>query len=137
MIAAVCTWHEHHRAAAREIEDRLERGGRLVVPAPAVVECYAVLTRLPPPHRLATGDAWVLLDANFVRRRSIVALAGATYAQLVRQLAREAIGGGRTYDAVIAECARQGKASVLLTFNVRHFEPAPAGLSIVEPALQR
>jgi len=47
MVAAVCTWHEHHAAAAGEIERRLGRGERMAIPAPALVEAYAVLTRLP------------------------------------------------------------------------------------------
>ena len=51
MIAAVCTWHEHHSQVAEEIELRLYRGEELFVAAPALVEAYAVLTRLPRPYR--------------------------------------------------------------------------------------
>ena len=57
MIAAVCTWHEHHERAADEIERRIERGETLCIAAPTVVEAYAVLTRLPPPYRLSPADA--------------------------------------------------------------------------------
>lgn len=53
MIAAVCAWHEHHTRATEEIERRLSRGEEMIVAAPALVEAYAVLTRLPPPHRLS------------------------------------------------------------------------------------
>jgi predicted nucleic acid-binding protein len=65
MVAAVCTWHEHHAAAAAEIEGRLERQEQLAVPAPALVETYAVLTRLPAPHRVSAADAWTLVKVNF------------------------------------------------------------------------
>jgi predicted nucleic acid-binding protein len=51
MVAAVCEWHEHHSAATTEIERRLSRGERRMVPAHALAEAYAVLTRLPPPLR--------------------------------------------------------------------------------------
>src|SRR5439155_4456381 len=57
LVAAVCAWHEHHAAAAREIERRLAAGEPMIVAAPALVESYAVLTRLPPPHRLRPADA--------------------------------------------------------------------------------
>lgn len=134
MIAAVCTWHEHHLAAAAEIERRLERGDRMAVPAPALVEAYAVLTRLPAPHRLSPADAWPLVNANFIEHTKIVALSGATYAEVLRSLAKEAVGGGRAYDAVIAQCASQAKAEALLTFNRRHFDPPPAGVLVVEPS---
>ncbi len=134
MIAAVCTWHEHHVAAAAEIERRLGRGERLSVPAPALVEAYAVLTRLPAPHRLSPADAWALIQANFVDQAQVVALSGTGYARVLRGLAREAIGGGRAYDAVIASCASRAKAETLLTFNGRHFHPSPAGVVVVEPS---
>lgn len=48
MIAAICSWHEHHEAAIGEIERRLGRREAMVVAAPALVETYAVLTRLLP-----------------------------------------------------------------------------------------
>jgi hypothetical protein len=35
---------------------------------------------------------------------------------------------------VIAECARLAGPGVLLTFNRRHFDRVPAGVSVVEPA---
>jgi predicted nucleic acid-binding protein len=133
MVAAVCTWHEHHRAALAEIEARLNRGERLAVAAPALVETYAVLTRLPPPHRLAPSTAWTLLEANFLGDVTTVALSGAAYRRLLRGLAAAGVAGGRAYDAVIGECARHAGAGALLTFNRRHFDPPPDGVSIVEP----
>jgi predicted nucleic acid-binding protein len=135
MVAAVCSWHEHHPAAAAEINRRLRRGQRLCVPAPALVETYAVLTRLPPPHRLSASDAWTLVEANFVAGGRIEVLDGAGYVDLGRGAAARDVAGGRTYDAVIGECAREAGAAVLLTFNRRHFDPAPAGVQVLEPAL--
>jgi len=132
MIAAVCAWHEHHRAAVGAIEDRLERGDRMAVPAPALVETYAVLTRLPFPHRLTPADAWTLIEANFVDSVTVVTLGAAAYRTLLRRAAAADIAGGRTYDAVIGECARHARAEVLLTFNGRHFDPPPSGVSVVE-----
>ncbi len=133
VVAAVCTWHEHHGAATAEIESRLNREEALVVPATALVEAYAVLTRLPAPHRLSPADAWRLLEANFVQNATVIALDATKYTQLLASLASHALGGGRTYDAIIGECAAQAGAEVLLTFNRRHFDPAPTGVSIVDP----
>jgi predicted nucleic acid-binding protein len=133
IVAAVCDWHEDHAAAAAAIEGRLARGEQRVVAAHALVEAYAVLTRLPPPHRLTPADAWTLLEANFVTGVRIVALTGAACVRLTRRLAACGLGGGRAYDAIIGECARRGGAETLLTFNDRHFQPAPTGLTIVKP----
>jgi predicted nucleic acid-binding protein len=133
MVAAICTWHEHHAAAAAGIERRLDRGERMAIAAHALVETYAVLTRLPAPHRLAPADAWALVKANFVTRAAVVALTGSAHTSLLGRLAATGIGGGQAYDAVIAACARQAKVGALLTFNPRHFDPPPEGVAIVQP----
>ena len=133
LIAAVCAWHEFHEAASDALESRLSAGERLVLAAHALAETYAVLTRLPSPHRLAPGDAGRLIQENFVRGNRLVSLPGSAYASVVRRLAQEGVSGGRIYDAVIAESARRGRASILLTFNPRHFDPPPDGVTIVVP----
>ena len=133
MVAAVCSWHERHAAAAAEIERRLERGETMAIAAHAVVEAYAVLTRLPAPHRLASPDAWTLVRANFVDGVALVVLDAPAHIAVLEELARAGIGGGRTYDQLIAACAEQSGARALLTFNARHFDPPPRGVTIVEP----
>jgi len=130
MVAAVCSWHERHAVVAADVERRLAtRGSRLAIPAHALVEAYAVLTRLPAPHRVAPADAWALLEANFVKPAEVMALEAA----LLARLAAAGTGGGRTYDALIAEQAAIAGADVLLTLNPRHFEPSPRGVTVIEP----
>lgn len=133
MVAAVCSWHEHHVVAAREITRRLERGEHLVACAPALVETFAVLTRLPAPYRLAPSAAWTLIHENFIKGRRLAVLSAAAYVHLLRELAMRGVGGGRTYDAVISACVQSARAGTLLTFNVRDFDPAPEGVSVIEP----
>jgi predicted nucleic acid-binding protein len=136
MIAAVCGWHEHHDPAAEEIEQRLGRGDTMLVAAPALVETYAVLTRLPPPHRLSAADSLALIDANFLSGTEIIALDGTSYRTLLRRAPAEGIVGGQAYDAVIASCGVAAGAKALLTFNERHFLPfAGWGLDIVVPGV--
>lgn len=134
MVAAVSMWHEHHRVASAELEARLERGEQLAVAAPTLIEAYAVLTRLPSPHRLLSADAWRLVEANFINQGTVIALCGPAYRRLLHRLAKQDVSGGRTYDAVIAECARVARADTLLTLNRRHFDPAPPGVTVVDPS---
>jgi predicted nucleic acid-binding protein len=135
MIPAVCGWHEHHERAAAEIERRLRRGDSMVVAAAALVEAYAVLTRLPSPHRLAPETALEILEANFISGRRIIALDGLGYRTLLKEGPRRGISGGRIYDAVIEACARRGRVTTLLTFNLRDFSSlADSSLAIVAPA---
>ena len=137
MIAAVCSWHEFHERAAAELEMRLGRGERMLAIGPALVEAYAVLTRLPAQHRLAPADAIAMLDSNFMARRSLVSLDGAAYRQLLLAAADAGIAGGQTYDAVIAECVVKTGAAVFLTFNPRHFpQLARRKIEVVVPGAQ-
>ncbi len=106
----------------------------MMVAAPALVEAYAVLTRLPPPHRLSPADALALLEGNFMSVAKIVALDGKSYCTLLRQAPDNGIAGGQTYDAVIAACVFKAKATALLTFNESHFLPfAERVMEVVVP----
>jgi predicted nucleic acid-binding protein len=134
MIAAVCSWHEHHTRAAAAIESRLDRRDRMIVAAPALIEAYSVLTRLPPPHRLSGADALGLMEANFMRLVKIVALPPEEYRRILRNAPEAGVSGGRIYDAIIAACAHREKVRTLLTFNDLHFLPlAGPELAVVVP----
>ncbi len=121
MVAAVCSWHEQHHVVSREIERRLRRREAMVVAAPTLVETYAVLTRLPSPHRLSSHDARNLIEANFLNEYTCIALNEKDYRRLVLEAPGQDVSGGRTYDWVIALCAQKAKVSALVTFNVRDF----------------
>jgi predicted nucleic acid-binding protein len=134
MIAAVCSWHEHHERAILAIENRLNRRERMVVAAPALIEAYSVLTRLAAPYRLTAADALSLMEANFMRQVKVVALPAKDYSVILRGAPAAGISGGRIYDAIIAACARGGSARTLLTFNDSHFRPlAGPDLAVVVP----
>ncbi|HEX6086773.1 MAG TPA: hypothetical protein VF266_19735 [Thermoanaerobaculia bacterium] len=132
LVAAVVAWHERHRAAAGAIEHALARKS-LVVPAPALVDAFAILTRLPAQHRLPHAEAFHLLRSNFGPAR----LAGPRTRDawsLLRRLSVAPIGGSDTYDAQMLEIARDAGAKTLLTFRRTELERlAITGIEIVEP----
>ena len=138
MIAAVSAWHPHHVRAADEVDRRLRAGQVMVIAAPALIESYAVLSRLPRPYRLLPQHCRALLTGSFLdNAESVVALDPDAYVQLVRRAATDGIVGGRIYDAVIAACARAAGADIVLTFNERHFLPvAGPGVAIVVPEVE-
>ncbi len=137
MVAAVCAWHEDHSPTVKEITRRLAQGQRLVSAAPALVEAYAVMTRLPSPHRLSPEDALAVLETNFVANAQVVCLDSQTYLSLLHQAPSAGIFGGRTYDAVIAECALQAHVAALLTLNGAHFKGwGSEHLKIIVPGME-
>ena len=133
MIAAVCSWHEHHETAANEIESRLAGRAKMIVAAPAVVEAYAVLTRLPPPHRLSPQTALTLLESNFLKLGTVIALNAKSYQTLLLNAPKNNVAGGRIYDAVIGACAEKAKVSAVLTFNASDFASLSQDYDIVVP----
>lgn len=98
-----------------------------------IVETYAVLTRLPPPHRLAPATAVRLMHENLAKLR-VVTLDGVETWRLVDDLARSGVAGGRSCDAIVVACAARAKVDRVLTLNRRHFEAlVPAGIAIECP----
>ena len=133
LIATFCSWHVHHRAVSAEIRRRLSAGQTMKIASHTLAESYAVLTRLPAPHRLAPKVAFQLLEANLQRHDTISIGPGDGWS-LLEGLARDGIGGGRTYDAIIAATAVRGGVNCLLTLNERDFtRVAPDGLQVRRP----
>ena len=85
------------------------------------LEFFSVATRLPPEYRLAPSDAVMLVDAEIFSRMAVNDLPLADRVPMLRAAARDAIAGGRIYDAHIAEVARAVGADVIVTDNRRHF----------------
>ena len=132
LVAAVCSWHEHHAATCADLARRWKRGEELALAAPAVIEAFAVLTRLPPPHRLKARDALAVLEGSF-GTAEVVAMTGGETWPFLRALPDAGIAGGSTYDALLAACARKARADVILTWNRRHFERVAEGVEIASP----
>ena len=88
------------------------------------LEFFSVATRLPVEYRLSPADAVRLLEEEVFARMTIHDLPAADRTELFRSAARDAIAGGRVYDAHIADVARAAKASVIVTDNRRHFMAA-------------
>jgi predicted nucleic acid-binding protein len=131
----VSPWHTHHEVTIQALERRLRDGARIVVPAHALIEAYAVLTRLPAPNRLSPSDAMSLLRENFENAAHVEALESDEYWLLLRDAPANRVYSGRIYDAVIATCARKAGARELLTLNLKHFESfGDESLLVTSPA---
>ena len=137
ILAALLGWHEHHARAWPVLEAALTGGGRVVIPLPALVEAYSVMTRLPPGQRLRGDDALAVLSATFEGTAEVVAIEGAEGWAVLRSALARAGSGGATYDAHIVACARKAGVRTLVTFNERHFarlDLGPIKLQVPAPA---
>jgi predicted nucleic acid-binding protein len=132
-VAAVCSWHEHHEATAADLERRARRREKPIMAAPALLEAYAVLTRLPPPYRLKPRDALAVLEGSWANVR-VVALPATETWGFLRGLPDQGVAGGASYDAMIVACARRARAEVILTWNLFNFERVAEDIEVASPA---
>ena len=70
------------------------------------LEFFSVSTRLPPEFRLTPADAARLLEEEVFARMAVHDLPETDRLPMVRAAARDDTGGGRIYDAHIAEVRR-------------------------------
>jgi predicted nucleic acid-binding protein len=133
LVAATQADHPRHAAAIAALESVLDGNDILVLPVHSLVETYSVLTRLPPPARLAPSIAMGSIR-NFVAQGEVVSLSSVRVLELLDHGAATGITGGRIYDKLIGTTAVEAGAEVLLTFNARHFANLGLSLRVVEPA---
>jgi predicted nucleic acid-binding protein len=99
------------------------------------LEFYSVSTRLPAEYRLSPANAAQLVEEEIFARMIVHDLPPGERLPLLRAAAHDTIGGGRIYDAHIAEVARAAKATVIVTDNRRHFLAALRyGIRVETPA---
>jgi predicted nucleic acid-binding protein len=110
VVAAFGKWNPDHELARRALEQRCS------IPAHCGVEAFSVLTRLPDPFRAPPEIAAAYLRRRFGSRW--LAPKVATVRALPARLARMGIGGGPTYDALVAATANDHGAR-LLTLDAR------------------
>ena len=121
VVAGLLTWHERHPEAYLALSAVMGRGRSVVLPIPTLVESYAVMTRLPAPHRLGPADAFAILEGSFRKKAEVVGIDGRRTWTLLEELSDGSVAGGRTYDALILACALKARADRLLTLNPRDF----------------
>jgi predicted nucleic acid-binding protein len=108
--------HQHHQSSARAF---LGADKEDFCALRTLGEVYATLTGLPVRPRI-TGPEGVAIVTQIRERLTIVSLTEQEYVSTLES-ASPAIVGNTAYDALIARCAIKAGATVLLTWNVRHF----------------
>lgn len=96
--------HDAHAAVVKWWDGRT-----LALADHALVEAYAVLTRLPGDARVAPNDAAELIAQRF---GAPILLTAESRVNLPRNLADLGIAGGAVYDAVISLAAKQADVTL-------------------------
>ncbi|HKK17127.1 MAG TPA: PIN domain-containing protein [Opitutales bacterium] len=85
------------------------------------LEFYSVATRLPEEYRLTTETAAEFIREEIIRNLGIRILESLSNENLFSEAAQHRISGGRIYDFHIGNTAVNGKVSVIVTENKKHF----------------
>jgi predicted nucleic acid-binding protein len=125
LVAAMYQPHQQHVRSRAVVEGLAAKQGACALHS--LAECYAVLTRMPGPGPTpAPADvqgAVELVRASF----TVIPLTADDYASVLADLASRGLVGALVYDALILRCAAIARASVVYTWNERHFQRvAPA-----------
>lgn len=96
-VPMIVAGHEHHESTFAALQTL-----SLGLAGHAAFETFSVLTRIPPPARLAPAAVDRLLRSNFPHSRF---LSTSGTAELFGSLAEHGIAGGSVYDALVGAAA--------------------------------
>jgi predicted nucleic acid-binding protein len=134
IVPGLQSWHVHHEVTSALLVEVLASGEEVVIPLPALVEAYSVMTRLPAPRRLAPAKALEMLESSFASRVRIVALPAENAWTFLRKAAARGVAGGAVYDAHVIDAAIAAGADRVLTLNAGDFERLERpDLAVVSP----
>lgn len=119
LIAAFWGDHPNHAISVR-LFGRATRADSMCA-AHSLAEVYAVTTRLPVKPAIRPEQAMLFVQET-IARLMIVPLEEPDYIAVLQEATERGVGGGRIYDALIAQCARKAGARTIYTWNVRDFE---------------
>jgi predicted nucleic acid-binding protein len=132
LVATMHANHPLHAVAASWVVAGVE-SDELIVCHHSVLECYAVLTRLPRGWRTTGDEARRLIDET-VRRNMTLADFDPTWVWgCVDWMADSRTVGGRSYDAFVADVLRRAEIEAIATFNISHFSGLVPGLRLIDP----
>jgi predicted nucleic acid-binding protein len=86
-----------------------------------LAEVYCNITRFPQKPSVPPVTAIKLIELNILPYFEIVDLTKDDYIQVLRDIAKEGILGGTTYDALIVYAGIKAQVDHIITFNEKHF----------------
>lgn len=136
VLVAACLRHHPHYERARPVLEAVAGGQEQgVISAHSVAEAYSALTSVPLVPRILPSQARDIVATNILPHFKAMAITPAMYGSAIEACATRGLGGGKVYDALLLECARQSQADRIYTFNLRDFRKLAPDLAerIVAP----
>ncbi len=122
LVAGMVQTHPRHESAIAWLQKARRKELSLVISSHSLLECYAVLTRLPMTPKISPNIARQLIHDNLSEMAEVVALSSNEYFALLQDCSNQSLSGGIVYDALIFKVALASKVQHLLTFNNKDFK---------------
>jgi predicted nucleic acid-binding protein len=119
LVAAFLGDHPHHEPSAKAFAEADRKSSSCGMHT--LAELYSALTSLPLKPAIVPEQALLFL-ADVRARLSAIALDEADYAAAIERVAGKRLPGARVYDSLLLQCAIKAKASVIYTWNLKHFQ---------------
>ena len=122
VLVAACIRQHPHYERARPILVSIAAGKELgVISAHSLAEAFSALTSVPVVPRILPSEAREIISVNIRSRFQVIAITPDMYDRALEVCSGRGFGGGRVYDALLLECARQSQADRIYTFNLADF----------------
>lgn len=121
LIAGMVAVHPKYHAAFSWFKKVQSGEVLLVVSAHSLLECYAVLTKLPSIPKINPSMAMRLIETNIIKHAELIFLTSREYSLVIRHVSSQGLSGGIVYDALILKAAEKAKVNHLLTSNTKDF----------------
>ncbi len=130
VLVAACIRNHPHHARARPVLESVA-GGQAAgwMSAHSLAEVFSALTSVPLAPRILPLEAQAMIAANLRRHFRMVAVTERMYERAVEVCVGRGVGGGKVYDALLIECAREVPADRIYTFNLADFRRLAPDLS--------
>lgn len=121
LVAACLRSHPHYERARPVLEAVASRREAGVISAHSLAEAFSALTSVPLAPRILPSQARDIVSTNILPHFTAIAITSTMYERAIEVCAARGLGGGKVYDALLLECARQSQADRIYTFNLTDF----------------
>jgi predicted nucleic acid-binding protein len=129
LVAASVRQHPHFARADARLRDCIAGKDTGLVHSHSLLEFHSALTQLPKGLAVPPEEVTVILTEGILPYVECKALSRTKVAEAQRLAAEAGLIGGVIYDFYHLIAAREMKAEVVWTFNLRHFETiVPPGM---------
>ena len=129
LVAASVRQHPHFKRADAKLRRCIAGKDTGLVHSHSLLEFHSAMTQLPKGLAVPPEEVNLILKDGILPHVACRALSPAKVAEVQRLAAQAGLIGGIIYDFFHLVAAREMKAEVVWTFNVRHFEAiVPPGM---------